>query len=88
MHHRFMLYSSRPAIKFTAIFTVLILFLSSVLNRTPVHLIHEIILVDDFSEDRKYAGCISYSIFELIENNKIEGDLQRLHTLPVWYIEN
>uniref|UniRef100_A0AAY4CC39 Polypeptide N-acetylgalactosaminyltransferase n=1 Tax=Denticeps clupeoides TaxID=299321 RepID=A0AAY4CC39_9TELE len=46
----------------------------SVLNRTPVHLIHEIILVDDFSEDPN--DCLLLTKLpkvKCLRNNKREG---------------
>uniref|UniRef100_A0A8P4GL79 Polypeptide N-acetylgalactosaminyltransferase n=1 Tax=Dicentrarchus labrax TaxID=13489 RepID=A0A8P4GL79_DICLA len=46
----------------------------SVLNRTPVHLIHEIILVDDFSEDESDCQLLTkLPKVKCIRNNKREG---------------
>ncbi|KAJ0026534.1 hypothetical protein NQD34_017534 [Periophthalmus magnuspinnatus] len=46
----------------------------SVLNRTPVHLIHEIILVDDFSEDESDCELLTkLPKVHCLRNNKREG---------------
>ncbi|XP_026197649.1 polypeptide N-acetylgalactosaminyltransferase 14 [Anabas testudineus] len=46
----------------------------SVLNRTPVHLIHEIILVDDFSEDESDCQLLTkLPKVKCLRNNKREG---------------
>ncbi|KAI3364588.1 hypothetical protein L3Q82_011369, partial [Scortum barcoo] len=46
----------------------------SVLNRTPVHLIHEIILVDDFSDDESDCQLLTkLPKVKCIRNNKREG---------------
>ncbi|XP_065820170.1 polypeptide N-acetylgalactosaminyltransferase 14 [Labrus bergylta] len=46
----------------------------SVLNRTPVHLIHEIILVDDFSDDESDCQLlIKLPKVKCLRNNKREG---------------
>ncbi|XP_034436633.1 polypeptide N-acetylgalactosaminyltransferase 14 [Hippoglossus hippoglossus] len=46
----------------------------SVLNRTPVHLIHEIILVDDFSNDESDCQLlIKLPKVKCLRNNKREG---------------
>ncbi|KAM4632961.1 polypeptide N-acetylgalactosaminyltransferase 14 [Polymixia lowei] len=46
----------------------------SVLNRTPVHLIHEIILVDDFSDDENDCRLlVKLPKVRCLRNNKREG---------------
>ncbi|XP_023696701.1 polypeptide N-acetylgalactosaminyltransferase 14 isoform X2 [Paramormyrops kingsleyae] len=46
----------------------------SVLNRTPVHLIHEIILVDDFSEDPNDCLLLTkLPMVKCLRNNQREG---------------
>uniref|UniRef100_A0A673C2B3 polypeptide N-acetylgalactosaminyltransferase n=1 Tax=Sphaeramia orbicularis TaxID=375764 RepID=A0A673C2B3_9TELE len=47
----------------------------SVLNRTPVHLIHEIILVDDFSDDGEFDCQLLTKLpkVKCLRNNKREG---------------
>ncbi|GLD57019.1 polypeptide N-acetylgalactosaminyltransferase 14 isoform X1, partial [Lates japonicus] len=46
----------------------------SVLNRTPVHLIHEIILLDDFSDDESDCQLLTkLPKVKCLRNNKREG---------------
>ncbi|KAM6915590.1 polypeptide N-acetylgalactosaminyltransferase 14 isoform 2-T2 [Xenentodon cancila] len=48
--------------------------IKSVLNRTPVHLIHEIILVDDFSDDESDCQLLTkLPKVKCLHNNKREG---------------
>ncbi|XP_071323988.1 polypeptide N-acetylgalactosaminyltransferase 14 isoform X2 [Trachinotus anak] len=48
--------------------------IKSVLNRTPVHLIHEIILVDDFSDDESDCQLLTkLPKVKCLRNNKREG---------------